>query len=112
MPDARLRAPSSKRQERLRTLRATIRLLYSSHPRAFLTSCFASLPEPLFYPVLLLILHQLLQNMVGPKGMTQFDNAVAIGGVTIVGLFLVQRLGIILRDSSSTILRQEAWVVM
>jgi ABC-type multidrug transport system fused ATPase/permease subunit len=27
-------------------------------------------------------------------------------------LFLVQRLGIILRDSSSTILRQQAWVVM
>src|SRR5205807_430197 len=33
-------------------------------------------------------------------------------GLGLVILILVQRLGIILRDSSSTILRQEAWVVI
>jgi hypothetical protein len=94
--------------KRLATLLATIRFLYCCHPRAFLTSCFASLPEPLFYPAILLVLHQLLQNAVGPNGTTQLSSAVAIAGLVLVGLFLVQRLGIILRDSSSTILRQQA----
>ena len=98
--------------KRLATLLATIRFLYRCHPRAFLTSCFASLPEPLFYPAILLVLHQLLQNAVGPNGATQLSAAVAIAGLGLVGLFLVQRLGIILRDSSSTILRQQAWVVI
>src|SRR6266566_4196264 len=98
--------------KRLATLLATIRFLYRCHPRAFLTSCFASLPEPLFYPAILLVLHQLLQNAVGPNGATQLSSAVAIAGLALVGLFLVQRLGIILRDSSSTILRQQAWVVI
>ncbi len=98
--------------KRLATLLATIRFLYHCHPRAFLTSCFASLPEPLFYPAILLVLHQLLQNAVGPNGTTQLSSAVAIAGLVLVGLFLVQRLGIILRDSSSTILRQQAWVVI
>src|SRR6266702_3107500 len=98
--------------KRLATLLATIRFLYRCHPRAFLTSCFASLPEPLFYPAILLVLHQLLQNAVGPNGTTQLSSAVAIAGLVLVGLFLVQRLGIILRDSSSTILRQQAWVVI
>ncbi len=98
--------------KRLATLLATIRFLYRCHPRAFLTSCFASLPEPLFYPAILLLLHQLLQNAVGPNGTTQLSSAVAIAGLVLVGLFLVQRLGIILRDSSSTILRQQAWVVI
>src|SRR6266567_1260445 len=98
--------------KRLATLLATIRFLYRCHPRAFLTSCFASLPEPLFYPAILLVLHQLLQNAVGPNGTTQLSSAVALAGLVLVGLFLVQRLGIILRDSSSTILRQQAWVVI
>ena len=98
--------------ERLATLRATIRLLYTCHPRAFITSCLASLPEPLFYPAILIVLHQLLQNVVGPNGTTQLSSAVALAGLGLVGLFLVQRLGIILRDSSSTILRQQAWVVI
>jgi len=100
------------RPTRLATLRATVRLLYTSHPRAFITSCFASLPEPLFYPAILIVLHQLLQNVVGPNGTTQLSSVVAIAGLGLVGLFLVQRLGIILRDSSSTILRQQAWVVI
>jgi len=94
------------------TLRTTIRLLYSSNPRAFITSCFASLPEPLFYPAILIVLHQLLQNVVGSDGRTQLSQAVGITGLSLVGLFLVQRLAIILRDSSSTILRQQAWVVI
>src|SRR6266487_6520980 len=98
--------------KRLATLLATIRFLYRCHPRAFLTSCFASLPEPLFYPAILLLLHQLLQNAVGPNGTTQLSSAVAIAGLGLVIIVLVQRLGIILRDSSSTILRQQAWVVI
>src|SRR5260370_7862414 len=97
---------------RLATLRATIRLLYTCHPRAFVTSCFASLPEPLFYPAILIVLHQLLQSVVGPNGTTQLSSAVALAGLGLVGLFLVQRLGIILRDSSSTILPQQPWVVI
>jgi len=97
---------------RLATLCATTRLLYTCHPRAFVTSCFASLPEPLFYPAILIVLHQLLQSVVGPNGTTQLSSAVALAGLGLVGLFLVQRLGIILRDSSSTILRQQAWVVI
>ena len=111
MPVKRFRLPWSP-STRLATLRATIRLLYTSHPRAFITSCFASLPEPLFYPAILIVLHQLLQSVVGPNGTTQLSSAVAIAGLGLVGLFLVQRLGIILRDSSSTILRQQAWVVI
>ena len=100
------------RPARLATLRETIKLLYTCHPRAFITSCFASLPEPLFYPAVLIVLHQLLQSVVGPSGTTQLSSAVAIAGLGLVGLFLVQRLGIILRDSSSSILRQQAWVVI
>ena len=112
MPTLHLQRSSPMRLERLRTLRATIRLLYTCNPRAFITSSLASLPEPLFYPAILLMLHLLLQNVLGPGGATQFSPAVAIAGLGVVGLFLVQRLGIILRDSSSTILRQQAWVVM
>src|SRR5437870_1603545 len=41
--------------KRLATLLATIRLLYRCHPRAFLTSCLASLPEPLLYPAIVLV---------------------------------------------------------
>src|SRR5438552_17870550 len=96
--------------KRLATLLATIRFLYRCHPRAFLTSCFASLPEPLFYPAILLVLHQLLQNAVGPSGATQLSAAVAMAGMVLVGLFLGQGLGIILRDSCSTLRRQQAWV--
>ena len=111
MPLPKIRFQFS-RPARLATLRATIRLLYTCHPRAFITSCFASLPEPLFYPAILIVLHQLLQNVVGANGTTRFSSAVGIAGLGLVALFLVQRLGIILRDSSSTILRQQAWVVI
>src|SRR2546423_14472574 len=97
---------------RLATLRATLRLLYPCHPRAFVTSSIASLFEPLFFPALLLLLHQLLQEVIGSDGNVHFTPTVAFVGVGLVALILVQRLGIILRDSSSTILRQQAWVVI
>src|SRR5438128_9448674 len=96
----------------LATLRATIRLLYKCNPRAFVTSSIASLAEPLFFPALLLILRQLVEEILGPNGKAQFTPAVATAGVAVVVLVLVQRLGIIVRDSSSTILRQQAWVVI
>src|SRR6266849_8471541 len=100
------------RSARLATLRATLRLLYTCHPRAFVTSSIASLFEPLFYPALLLLLHQLLQEVIGSGGTVRFTPTVAFIGLGLVVLILVQRLGIILRDSSSTILRQQAWVVI
>ncbi len=100
------------RPARLVTLRATVRLLYTSRPRAFVTSSIASLFEPLFFPALLLLLHQLLQELIGSDGNVHFTPTVAFVGVGLVALILVQRLGIILRDSSSTILRQQAWVVI
>src|SRR5229473_2308148 len=100
------------RSARLATLRATLRLLYTCHPRAFVTSSIASLFEPLFYPALLLLLHQLLQEVIGSGSAVHFTSTVAFVGLGLVLLVLVQRLGIILRDSSSTILRQQAWVVI
>src|SRR5690348_16610243 len=113
MPPTRfhLRLP---RLDRFATVRATLGLLYTIHPKAFITSSIASLAEPLFFPALLLILRQLLQEVMGPgpAGTVQFNSTVALIGLGIVSLVLVQRLGIILRDSSSTILRQKAWVVI
>jgi ATP-binding cassette subfamily B protein len=100
------------RPARLQTLRATLRLLYTCHRRAFITSSIASLFEPLFYPALLLLLHQLLQEIIGSGSTVRFTPGVAFVGLGLVILVLVQRLGIILRDSSSTILRQQAWVVI
>ncbi len=48
------------RGPRLTTLRATIGLLYRSHPRAFVVSAVASLAEPLFFPAFILLLQRLL----------------------------------------------------
>src|SRR5262245_53065452 len=99
------------RSLRLDTLRATIRLLYRSHPRAFVVSAVASLAEPLFFPAFILLLQRLLlQITVG--GTVQVTPAVVQLGIGLLILILVQRLGIIIRDASSTILRQEAWVVI
>ena len=106
---SRFRLP---RSARLTTLRSTVRLLYTCHHRAFVTSSIASLFEPLYFPVLLLLLHQLLQEVIGSGGSVHFTPTVAFIGLGLVILILVQRLGIILRDSSSTILRQQAWVVI
>ncbi len=97
---------------RFPTLRATVRLLYRCHPRAFVISAFASLAEPLFFPATLFLLQRLLQQMTGSGGTVQFTASVAVAGVGLVVLLLIQRLGIIVRDSSSTMLRQEAWVVI
>src|SRR5262245_23722744 len=94
---------------RLATLRATAALLYRAHPRAFAVSSVASLFEPLFYPAFLLLLQRLLELVAGGGGFT-FTPAAAWLGAGIVALWLVQRLGIIVRDASSTILRQQAWV--
>src|SRR6266545_3466679 len=96
---------------RLVTLRATIRLLYRCHPPAFLVSAVASLAEPLFFPAFLLLLQRLLQQL-SAGGVVQVTPAVVRLGIGLLVLLLVQRLGIILRDASSTILRQEAWVVI
>src|SRR5258708_28321332 len=94
------------------TLRATLQLLYRSNPRAFVVSALASLPEPLFFPAFLLVLHQMLQAITGPAGQVQLTLAAEVAGIALVALLMVQRLGIIVRDASSTILRQDAWVAI
>ncbi len=96
----------------LATLRATVRLLYRCNPRAFITSSIASLAEPLFFPALLLVLRQLVAGILGGAGTAQVTPVGIGAGVAVVVLILVQRLGVIVRDSSSTILRQQAWVVI
>lgn len=100
-------------QARVATLRATLRLLYASQPRAFVISAIASLAEPLFFPAFLLVLQLTLQQATAsPSGMLQASPALAQLGLVLVALIITQRLGIIVRDGSSTILRQEAWVVI
>src|SRR5579883_3517791 len=97
---------------RLSAVTATVRLLFTTHPRAFIISTVGTLIEPLFYPALLLILHQMLQAITGPVGNVQLSGTVAVSSIELVALLLIQRLAIIVRDSSSTILRQQAWVVI
>src|SRR6266511_2681 len=101
----------SLRASWLATLRATIRLLYRCHPRAFLVTAVASLAEPLFFPAFILLLQRLLQQITA-GGTVQVTPTVIQLGIGLLVLILVQRLGIIVRDASSTILRQEAWVVI
>src|SRR5215472_13677907 len=50
------------------TLRATVGWLYRSNPRAFLITAIGSLPEPLFFPAVLLTLHAFLQALSTPNG--------------------------------------------
>jgi ATP-binding cassette subfamily B protein len=97
---------------RLSAVGATARLLFTTHPRAFVTSAVGTLIEPLFYPALLLILHQMLQAITGPLGTVQLNGTVAASGLELIALLLIQRLAIIVRDGSSTILRQQAWVAI
>lgn len=92
--------------------RATARLLYRSHPRAFVVSAVTGLTEPLFYPALVLLLGQLFQRLSGTTENSQFTASVIPIGLGIVILMLAQRLGIIIRDGASSILRQQAWVVI
>src|SRR5207247_9918152 len=68
-----------------------LRLLYTCNPRAFVTSSIASLFEPLFYPALLLLLHQLLQEVIGSGSTVHFTPKVALVGLGLVILILVQR---------------------
>jgi hypothetical protein len=53
-----------------------------------------------------------LLQQLSAGGVVQVTPAVVRLGIGLLILLLVQRLGIILRDASSTILRQEAWVVI
>jgi ATP-binding cassette subfamily B protein len=98
--------------ERLAVIRATFSLLYHSNPRAFVISSIASLPEPLFFPTILFLLQRLFERVAGPQGTVQVTPAVAVLGFALIGTLLIQRLGIIVRDASSTILRQQAWVTI
>src|SRR5260370_38103286 len=91
------------------TLRATLRLLYRSNPRAFVVSAIASLPEPLFFPALLLVLHQMLQAITGPDGRVQLSPTAVAARMALGARLLIQRLRIIVRQASSTFLPQKAW---
>src|SRR5262245_8224757 len=97
---------------RLDILKATLRLLYRSHPQAFVVGAVSSLAEPLFFPALILLLQQLLQRLTTPQGSAQFTSAVIPVGIALLVLMLIQRVGIIVRDVANTVLRQEAWVVI
>jgi ABC-type multidrug transport system fused ATPase/permease subunit len=87
-------------------------LLYGADPRAFVISSLASLTEPLFYPAFLLLLQRLLTEIAGNNGSVRITRSVELIGAAMLAILLVQRLGIIVRDASSTILRQEAWVAI
>ncbi|HEX9067332.1 MAG TPA: ABC transporter ATP-binding protein [Ktedonobacterales bacterium] len=97
---------------RFGTLFATVALLYRINPRAFLVSALGSLGEPLFFPAVLLALRVALQGVSGSGGGIHIDSSVRIAGLALVALVLVQRLSVIVRDTSSTLLRQESWVVI
>jgi len=94
------------------TLWATVALVYHSQPRAFVISAVASLTEPLFYPALLLLLQRLVTQIAAAGGTVQLTPSVEAVGLGILAALLIQRLGIIVRDASATVLRQEAWVVI
>jgi ABC-type multidrug transport system fused ATPase/permease subunit len=103
---------STRRPTRWASAWATTRLLYAADPRAFVISAIASLTEPLFYPAFLLLLQRLLTEIAGDSGSVRITSSVEMIGAAMLGILLVQRLGIIVRDASSTILRQEAWVAI
>src|SRR5258706_1816083 len=102
----------AQNSSRFEVLKATLRLLYRSHPRAFVIGAIASLAEPLFFPALIFLLQQLLQRLTAPQGSVQFATAVIPVGIALLILILTQRIGIIVRDVANTVLRQEAWVVI
>jgi hypothetical protein len=79
-------------------LKATLRLLYRSHPRAFIIGAISSLAEPLFFPAIILLLQQLIQRLSVPQGNTQFSTAAVPVGIAILVLMLIQRIGFIVRD--------------
>ena len=98
--------------DRLSVIRATLSLLYRSNPRAFIISSLASIPEPLFYPIVIFLLQKLFERLSGPNGTVQITSQVALISLALLATLLIQRLGIIVRDASSTILRQQAWVTI
>src|SRR5919108_269245 len=78
------------RGPRLATLRATIRLLYRSHPRAFVVSAVASLAEPLFFPAFILLLQRLLLQITAGGTVHVTPTVIQLGAGLLV-LLLVQR---------------------
>ena len=98
--------------ERLSIIRDTLSLLYRSNRRAFIISAVASIPEPLFYPTIIFLLQKLFEGLSGPNGTVQISSQVVLLSFALLATLLVQRLGIIVRDASSTILRQQAWVTI
>ena len=98
--------------ERLSIIRATLSLLYRCNPRAFIISSIASIPEPLFYPTIIFLLQKLFEGLSGPNGTVQISSQVVLLSFALLATLLIQRLGIIVRDASSTILRQQAWVTI
>jgi ATP-binding cassette, subfamily B, bacterial len=98
--------------ERLAVVRATLSLLYHSNPRAFIVSGIASLPEPFFYPAVIFLLQRLFQSLSGTDGTVQVSTQAILISLALLATLLIQRLGIIVRDASSTILRQEAWITI
>ncbi len=95
---------------RLPIIRATLGMLYRSHPRAFVINAIASLAEPLFFPAVLFLLHQLFGALTGSSGTLHFTPAIVPLLIGLLAALLIQRLGVIVRDSAATILRQDAWV--
>ncbi len=91
-------------------IRATLGLLYRSHPRAFVINAAASLAEPLFFPAVLFLLHQLFGALTGSQGAVQFTPSIVPLLIGLLAALLIQRLGVIVRDAAATILRQDAWV--
>jgi ABC-type multidrug transport system fused ATPase/permease subunit len=102
----------ARRPKRLTSAWATTQLLYTTDRRAFVISSLASLTEPLFYPAFLLLLQRLLTEIAAANGRVRLTSSVEVIGAAMLAILLVQRLGIIVRDASSTILRQEAWVAI
>src|SRR6266540_3005635 len=97
---------------RLAVIRATLSLLYQSNPRAFTISALASVPEPLFYPTIIFLLKQLFEQLTGPNSTVQISSQVILLSFALLSTLLIQRLAIIVRDASSTVLRQQAWVAI
>ena len=100
-------SPESKRRPAwIRTLGSAVRLLYQAQPRAFILSTLASIGEPLFFPAVLITLRFALQGITTTGETVQLTPAATLAGAALAGLVLVQRLAIIVRDASSTLLRQ------
>lgn len=95
----------------LTILQATIRLLYHSHRRAFLASALASLAESRFFPAFILLLQRLLQQ-ISAGGAAHVTPTVSQFGLGLLASILVQHLGIMVRNASSTILHRQAWVAI